>query len=127
VSDFRLTHKSEVMKVYSSKLKTSKQRTDLLKLIGDSNITRRRARALHGQVAEQVEEAKQAIDPDEMVIMVPEPEPIPRLGKSWAHRASLGPRRREKYVSTDMGPKEAQDATEWMSMMVLEHANFDSE
>ena len=49
------------------------------------------------------------------------------MGKSWAQRASLGPRRRDKYVTTDIGTKEAQDAMEWMSMMVLEHANFDSE
>lgn len=115
------------MKPYSTKLKTAKQRTDLLKLIGDNNITRRRARALYGQVSEQVEEAKQAIEPEEMVITVPEPEPIPRLGRSWAQRASLGPRRRERYVNTDIGSKEAQDSMEWMSMMVLEHANFDSE
>ncbi len=111
----------------SSKLKTEKQRTDLLKLIGDNNLTRRRARALYGQVAEQIEEAKQAVDPDEMVTTAPEPEPIPRLGKSWAQRASLGPRRRDRNVKTDIGPKEAQDAMEWMTMMVLEHANFDSE
>jgi hypothetical protein len=111
----------------SSKLKTSKQRTDLLKVIGDNNITRRRARALYGQVAEQLEEAKQAADPDEIVTTIPEPEPIPRLGKSWAQRADLGSRRREKHVTTDIGPKEAQDAMEWMSVMVLEHANFDSE
>lgn len=110
----------------SSKLKTEKQRTDLLKLIGDNNITRRRARALFGQVTEQIEEAKQAADPDEVVTTIPEPEPIPRMGTSWAQRASLGPRRRDKYVTTDIGPKEAQDAMEWMSMMVLEHANFDS-
>jgi epoxyqueuosine reductase QueG len=114
----------------SSKPKTAKtatQRTDLLKLIGDNNITRRRARALYGQVAEQIEEAKQAIDPDEIVTTAPEPEPIPRLGKSWAQRAGLGPRGRDRYITTDVGPKEAQDAMEWMSMMVLEHANFDSE
>ena len=114
-------------KMRSSKLKTAKQRTDLLKLIGDNNITRRRARALYGQVAEQIEEAKQAIDPDEVVATAPEPEPIPRLGKSWAQRASLGSRRRDRNVKTDIGPKEAQDAMEWMTMMVLEHANFDSE
>jgi len=111
----------------SSKQKTEKQRNDLLKLIGDNNITRRRARALYGKVSEQIEEAKQVVDPDEVVTTAPEPEPIPRLGKSWAQRAGLGPRRLGKYTTTDIGPKEAQDAMEWMSMMVLEHANFDSE
>lgn len=121
------TRNSELTKTRSSKLKTAKQRTDLLKLIGDNNITRRRARALYGQVAEQIEEAKQATDPDEVVATAPEPEPIPRLGKSWAQRASLGPRGRDRYITNDIGPKEAQDAMEWMSMMVLEHANFDSE
>ena len=114
-------------KARSSKQKTEKQRNDLLKLIGDNNITRRRARALYGQVAEQIEEAKQTADPDEVVTTVPEPEPIPRLGNSWAQRAGLGARRRDKYTTTDIGPKEGQDAMEWMSMMVLEHANFDSE
>ena len=89
---------------------------------------RKRARDIAIRIADQIEDEKQGIDPEDFSPLVPaEAESSHQSRKPWAQRAGLLHRRREPYLETDIGTIEAQDCMESVAMLVLEHANFDSE
>lgn len=87
---------------------------------------RKRARDIAIRIADQIEDEKQGVDPEDMVPLVPLEEQAPAVTKAWAHRASLPQRRRQEFLESEITAAEAQDCMETTSMLILEHANFDS-
>ena len=90
--------------------------------------TRKRARDIAIRIADQIEDEKQGIDPEDLAPLVPvDTSASNEPRKPWARRASLTARRRLEEWEDGVGPAEAQDCMESTAMLILEHANFDSE
>ncbi|CAG7854674.1 SubName: Full=Uncharacterized protein {ECO:0000313/EMBL:CCA66425.1} [Serendipita indica DSM 11827] len=103
-----------------------KSRT-LHRLMSENVRVRKRARDIAIRIADQIEDEKQGVDPEDFSPLVPaEAESSHQSRKPWAQRAGLLHRRREPYLETDIGAIEAQDCMESVAMLVLQHANFDS-
>jgi hypothetical protein len=90
---------------------------------------RKRAREIAIKIADQIEDEKQGVDPEDFAPLVPPADvgSAVRKPKPWGQRAGLLSRRREEYVETDISQIQAQDCMESVSTLILEHANFDSE
>lgn len=90
--------------------------------------TRKRARDIAIKIADQIEDEKQGVDPEDLAPLVPvESAASTQPRKPWARRAALTSRRRVEVLEDVVGPAEAQDCMEQTAMLILEHANFDSE
>jgi hypothetical protein len=90
--------------------------------------TRKRARDIAIKIADQIEDEKQGVDPEDLTPLVPvDAETSNQPRKPWARRAALTARRRMEVWEDGIGPSEAQDCMESTAMLILEHANFDSE
>jgi hypothetical protein len=89
--------------------------------------TRKRARDIAIKIADQIEDEKQGVDPEDLAPLVPvDAATSNQPRKPWARRAALTPRRRMDVWEDAIGPAEAQDCMESTAMLILEHANFDS-
>jgi hypothetical protein len=103
-----------------------KKKQTLFRLMSENIRVRKRARDIAIRIADQIEDEKQGVDPDDLAPLVPLEEPTPAVTKAWAHRAGLAPRRRQEFIENEITAAEAQDCMETTAMLVLEHANFDS-
>ena len=110
---------------FSSSQEVKKKQT-LFRLMSENIRVRKRARDIAIRIADQIEEEKQGVDPDDLAPLVPLEEPTPAVTKTWTHRAGLAQRRRQEFIETEITTAEAQDCMETTAMLVLEHANFDS-
>jgi hypothetical protein len=90
--------------------------------------TRKRARDIAIKIADQIEDEKQGVDPEDLAPLVPvDAATSNQPRKPWARRAALTARRRMEVWEDAIGSAEAHDCMESTAMLVLEHANFDSE
>ncbi|KIM31113.1 hypothetical protein M408DRAFT_253724 [Serendipita vermifera MAFF 305830] len=99
----------------------------LFHLMSENVRTRKRARDIAIKIADQIEDEKQGVDPEDMTPLVPvDAVAASQPRKPWARRAALASRRRMEAWEDAIGPAEAQDCMESTAMLILEHANFDS-
>ncbi|CAG8644368.1 9124_t:CDS:10 [Acaulospora colombiana] len=104
------------------------KRSTLFKIMSENVRVRKRAREIAIKIADQIEDEKQGVDPEDFAPLVPPADVGGSLKKAkpWSQRAGLASRRREEYVETEISQIQAQDCMESVSTLILEHANFDS-
>ncbi|PVG02527.1 hypothetical protein CPB86DRAFT_811579 [Serendipita vermifera] len=104
------------------------KKSTLFKIMTENVRVRKRAREIAIKIADQIEDEKQGVDPEDFAPLVPPADVGGSLKKAkpWSQRAGLASRRKEEYVETEISQIQAQDCMESVSTLILEHANFDS-
>ncbi|KAG8797902.1 Transcriptional activator spt7 [Serendipita sp. 398] len=120
------------MEIHSSpevtrkKDRRERKNMNLYRMMAQNVRSRKQARDIAIRIADQIEDEKQGVDPADLGPLVPlDPQSEHQIRQPWSQRAGLSTRRQQEYLEDDIGALEAQSCMESVSMLVLEHSNFD--